>query len=131
MDSAQIEEILRMSAVGVRARNVSGRRSRSRSKVAARVLSTIVSRLIVFGVVAIATYFMSSMAGQVQMEQARKEGARAKLRLMEAERSADDLARKVSALQDETRVALWAESNGFYRASSLVPVEDSNLVAAR
>lgn len=85
------------------------RTAKSRSKSA----SLLASRMLVFSVVAFCTYLASSMAGQVMVEKARRDGIAAQRRATDAKRTEGGLRSRINELTGFTAMDTWALGHGF------------------
>lgn len=106
--------------------------TRAKARTADAVIAYALTRTILFGVVAVAVFFGSSMLGQVKMEQARKEGLRVRVRLANATAATDMLRRRVNELTDPMELRTFASARGFVRPLSIAPapgVQEETLVA--
>lgn len=93
-------------------RHRTGTRTRAKSNTGAVVLG----RFITFVVLSSVTYLGSSMAGQVMVEKARREGIVAQRRAREAKRSEAGLRSRINELTGFTNLESWATAHGFIAA---------------
>lgn len=83
------------------------------------VASNSFGRVIAFGALSLAVFFSSSLAGQVMVEKARREGMRAVQRAKDATKEEALLRDKVQALTRESAIDAWATANGFVALEAL------------
>jgi hypothetical protein len=76
-------------------------------------LSRVASRAVVFGVLTVGVFFASSLAGQVMVEKARRDGIRASQRLKSASKEQAILRDRVLSMTRASSVSAWAQENGF------------------
>jgi len=109
-------------------RSQTKRRAKSRSK----VFTNIVGGVTLFGAVALTTFLVSSMAGQVMVEKARREGISAQRRAIDAKRVEGGLRVRINELTGFTAMDNWALSHGFVAPDRpAVPSEEVTRVAQR
>jgi len=72
----------------------------------------IATRAIVFGVICLFTYATSSLAGQVMVEKARRQGIAAKERAIEARRAEATIRERVDSLTSARSIEEWALAHG-------------------
>jgi hypothetical protein len=70
-------------------------------------------RVLAFGLIASVAYLGGGLAGQVMLEQARREGLWARERAREARRAEAFLRKRVDDLSSFTAIHRWAASHGF------------------
>ena len=76
------------------------------------VATQIVRSVLTFTLVALFVFGMSSLAGHVMVEKARREGIRAKQRLGSATTAQSVLAKQIEALSNDSDLEAWALRNG-------------------
>jgi hypothetical protein len=86
-------------------------RTAPRAKAKSRL--AISSKLITFAIIVGFTFMASSLAGQVLVEKARREGIRATERARDARKAEAVLRQQVDALQSLDNVEAWATAHGF------------------
>ncbi len=87
------------------------RRSRPRSRT--NVASMILGRLAMFLSLAAITYLVSSLFGQVMLENARREGITSQRRAVEAKRAEVTLRARINELTGFSNLEGWAVAHGF------------------
>lgn len=90
----------------------------------------IVGSLIAFSLVMLLTVGVSSLAGQVMVEQARRDGIRANQRLHSAISAQATLAKQIEVLSNSRDLEQWALRNGFVAPESQVGTSLKNVVVA-
>lgn len=125
-----------MSAVG--ARVVNGRRvaqssvrGRSRSRSRTSWLSVTMTSTFFFVLAAGCVCFVSTMVGQVTMEQSRKEASACRSRLIDAQRSVDDLQRRLAVLESDSSLQVYADVNQFVKVTEGATAGGISRVASR
>jgi hypothetical protein len=83
-------------------------------------LSRVVARSVVFGVLTLGIFFASSLAGQVMVEKARRDGIRAAERLKTAGKEQAILRDRVLSMTRSSTVSAWAQENGFVSLDAIV-----------
>lgn len=76
-------------------------------------ISRIATKSVVFGVMTLSIFFASSLAGQVMVEKARRDGIRAAERLKAATKEEAILRDRVLSMTRSSSVSAWAQENGF------------------
>lgn len=113
-----------MSTVAVNRRTIgaqdTGIRTRRKSKSRVKVGQVVLVRSLTFFGVAFVAYFGSSMSGHIMLDQARQEGAVARLRAVSAAKAINSLERSVRDLKSTYRIEKWAVANGM-SSSELIP----------
>jgi len=84
------------------------------------VLTLILSRAVLFALLTLGIFFASSLAGQVMVEKARRDGLRAVERNKAATKEVALIRESVQALTSSTAIQAWAERNGFIPPEGLV-----------
>lgn len=84
------------------------------------VASTLFAKSAALALFVVAVFFASSLAGQVMVEKARRDGLRAVGRAREAAKEVALLRDKVQAMTQASAVDNWAQENGFVSPDSLV-----------
>jgi hypothetical protein len=120
-----------MSAIPIGRPNID-LRTRTKRKSKSQAASHFIGWAMVFGVVAIFVFGSSSLAGQVMVEKARRDGIRANQRLRAAMSAQTTLSRQIEVLSNDRDLVLWAKRNGFV-APELVPQSSgkSRVIVAR
>jgi hypothetical protein len=83
----------------------------------------ILTRAVLFSCLAAATYLVSSISGQVLLENARRDGIAAQRRASEAKRAEVSLRARINELTGFTNLENWALAHGFVAPDR--PVEPS------
>jgi hypothetical protein len=78
-----------------------------------RAASSVLAKTVVFGVLTLGVFFSSSLAGQVMVEKARRDGIRATERLKAAAKEEAILRDRVLSMTRESAITAWAQENGF------------------
>jgi hypothetical protein len=84
------------------------------------VASKVIAKTALFGVIALSCYFSSSLAGQVMVEKARRDGLRSVERSKAAVKEESLLRQSVLSMTQASAVATWAEQNHFIPPEELV-----------
>ncbi|HVT13437.1 MAG TPA: hypothetical protein VHE55_14315 [Fimbriimonadaceae bacterium] len=82
--------------------------------------SRVLSRSAALASVTLAVFFASSLAGQVMVEKARRDGLHAVGRARDAAKEVALLRQSVQDMTQPSRVDEWAQENGFVSPDSLV-----------
>lgn len=93
--------------------SASRRKARTQARARTNVWGSILGGAALFAVVAVATFLASSMAGQVMVEKARREGISAQRRASDARRAEAALRSRISELTGFTAMENWALSHGY------------------
>ena len=106
------------------------RRRQAQTRV--NVLPVVAARSVLFGAIAGAVFFASSLTGNVLMENARREGLAATARAREAKREEAAVRRQLDALTGLGAIETWASAHGFQAPDALVQpsVRGTTLVAS-
>lgn len=84
-----------------------------------RTRTNVLAKVVVFGVLTASVFFASSLAGQVMVEKARRDGIRATERLKSAAKEEAILRDRVLSMTRESAIATWAQENGFTAPEAL------------
>ena len=96
------------------------------------VASKVIARSALFGVIALSCFFSSSLAGQVMVEKARRDGLRSIERSRTVAREESLLRQSVQSITQASAIATWAEQNHFIPPEELVAEtipSDSNVAS--
>lgn len=120
-----------MSAIPV-SRPIPASRRKARARTKTNVWSQILAGAVLFSVVTVATFLVSSMAGQVAVEKARRDGITSQRRAADARRAEGALRSRINELTGFTAMENWALSHGFVAPDRpAVPSEGVTRVAQR
>jgi hypothetical protein len=75
--------------------------------------SIVLARAALFGVVTLSIFFSSSLAGQVMVEKARRDGLHAVVRAKEATKEEAMLREQVLSMKRSSAIDTWAQENRF------------------
>lgn len=93
----------------------------------------VLSRAMMFACIALGTFLVSSMCGQVMVENSRREGLRAVSRLKEARKAESILRRRLDALTSLASIESWSKAHGYFPPDVLVQpqkkAEEATVVA--
>ncbi|HTQ09619.1 MAG TPA: hypothetical protein VMI31_06065 [Fimbriimonadaceae bacterium] len=93
------------------------------------ILSLLLAKAVLFAMLTLGIYFASSLAGQVMVEKARRDGLRAVERNQAASKEVAFLRDQVQAITDSSAIASWAELNHMIPPEGLVAQTDAPPVA--
>lgn len=105
-------------------------RPRPRSQAKTKTAAVALGRTMAFLVLASATYLTSSMAGQVMVEKARRDGISAQRRAAEAKRAEVSLRARINELTGFSNLDSWATAHGLVASEQpIIPSGDTTRVA--
>ena len=85
-----------------------------------RSAASTLNRFLAFGTIACASYLVSSLAGQVMVEKARREGIRAVGRATSARKVEEELNKRLNQLTSLQSIQGWAKAHQFFTPAELV-----------
>lgn len=88
-------------------------RRRSRARRVTNVVPFIIVNVLVFGVVFLVTWCLSTLIGESHAAQARREKVEAIMRAKDADAEADLIGRRIEGRMSVSSLETWAEANGF------------------
>src|SRR5207245_1881150 len=93
-------------------------------------VSTLVGQMACFAIVTGIAFSTLSLAGQVMVEKARRDGIRATARARQTSRDIAELRGQVQDLSSSRSIDEWAAANGFISAQAAPKAAGANQIAA-
>ena len=106
------------------------RKGRSKKAKTQKRVSTVVGQIASFAIVAGISFSTLSLAGQVMVEKARRDGIRATARARQTSREIADLRAEVQDLGSSRSIDDWAAANGFIPTESTPQIAGVSQIAA-